>query len=208
VDRFVSLGVGGAVVPAGSHVCAFFHDQQRRAELLDQLIAEAVRAGHKCYCILDGPHPVEEAQVAIDTFSPTVSGVVRGQAELLTTRQSYVLGGRFAARAMLDRLQQLVKVALEDEGYPAVRAVGEMTWAAEDPPGVEELWLYESEVNRLAGRYPQVLVCLYDLSRFQAETVVEVLRTHPSILIADVVLPNPWYTPPDEFSAKWHPLPG
>ena len=172
----MSLGVGGAV-EMGAHVCGFFFDEARRAEILDAFIAEAVRAGDKCYCLLDAPHPSADHPAA----------------ELLTTTESYLSGGRFSARAMLGRLEQLVTRALE-EGYPAVRAVGEMSWAAEAFPGADEVCLYEAEVNRFAPRHPQVLLCLYDLSRFTADAVVEVLRTHPWMLVADVVLANPYYS--------------
>jgi len=71
-----------------------------------------------------------------------------------------------------------------------------MSWAAGGVPGAGEVTAYEAEVNRFAPRHPQVLLCLYDLSRFTAEAVVEVLRTHPWILVADVVLANPYFLPP------------
>jgi hypothetical protein len=183
VHQLVSLGIGGAVA-MGAHVCGFFHDQTRRAEILDAFIAEALEAGHKCYCLLDAPHPAAKHPAA----------------EFLATTESYLAGGRFDPRAMLIRLEELVTRALHDEGYPAVRAVGEMSWAADGFPGADQVCAYESEVNRFAPRYQQVLLCLYDLSRFPAEAIVAALRTHPWILVADVVLPNPLFLEPDAFS--------
>ena len=169
--------LNGAVNQLGSHVCGFFPDQRRRTEILDAFIGEALEAGDKCYCLLHRPH----------------HGADHRAVEYLTTAETYLAGGRFSTEAMLERLEGLVTRAVGHEGYPGVRAVGEMSWAAEGPPGAEEVVRYESEVNRLAPRHRQVLLCLYDLSRVGAEAVDRVLVTHPWILVADVVLPNPYY---------------
>jgi len=162
----------------GAHVCGFFHDEGRRAEILDTFIAEALQSGDKCYCLLERPHPAAPAHPA---------------AEYLTTVDTYLAGGRFSAEAMLARLERFVTRALHDEGYPGVRAVGEMSWAAGGFPGTEEVGVYELEVNGFAPRHPQVLLCLYDLSRFPAAAIDQVLGTHPWILVAGVVLPNPYF---------------
>jgi hypothetical protein len=176
VSDLVSLGIGGATVEMGAHVCAFVHDRALRDEIVEDFAAEAGAAGHKCYCLLDGPPP---------------AGARTGAAEVLTTAETYLAGGAFAAGPMLGRLEHLVERAL-DEGWPAVRAVGEMSWAATIPSAMEPVLRYESEVNRLAGRR-QVLLCLYDLARFPAEALLGVLRTHPWMLVANVVLPSPYY---------------
>ena len=198
MQQLVSLGVAGAVVEMGAHVCGFFNHGDLRREILDGFVAGGVRAGHKCYCLLDCPDPVPTGPAV---GSLTGSAVTSGQVEFMTRMESYLPDGTFAAPRMLTRLEALVTRALHEEAYPAVRAVGEMSWASEAVPGAEEVSLYESEVNRLAGRYPQVLLCLYDLSRFRAEALVEVLKTHPWILIANVVLKNPYYLDPDEYLA-------
>lgn len=167
-----------AVHQRGVHVCGFFQDRERRAEILDAFVGEALQAGDKCYCFLERPYP----------------GVANNPAaECLSTMETYLAGGRFSVEAMLGRLEGFMNRAVRDEGYPGVRAVGEMGWAADGFPGTGEVCRYESEVNRLAPRHRQVLLCLYDLSRFGADAVDRVLRAHPWILVADVVLPNPYF---------------
>ncbi|MEW6472296.1 MAG: MEDS domain-containing protein [Actinomycetota bacterium] len=166
----------------GAHVCAFFHDQERRAEILDAFVAEALEAGDKCYCLLEGPHPKAAEFPA---------------AEYLTTAETYLADGRFSADAMLQRLERLVTRAVREEGYPGVRAVGEMAWAGDRCSGAEEVGWYESEVNRFRPDHRQVLLCLYDLTRFPTGALDQVLGTHPWILVADVVLPNPYFPESD-----------
>jgi hypothetical protein len=60
---------------------------------------------------------------------------------------------------------------------------------------VETWFAAESELNEFAPRYPQFLMCLYDLDLFVGETVMYVLRTHPRIFVNGLVLNNPYYRP-------------
>ena len=70
-----------------------------------------------------------------------------------------------------------------------------------DVPGVEELVPYEAQVNRFAIRYPQVLLCLYDLDQFSGDIILGVLKTHPKVLAGGTVVANPHYIHPDQFLA-------
>jgi hypothetical protein len=68
-----------------------------------------------------------------------------------------------------------------------------------DAPGVEHLVGYESELNRVTACYPVVVLCLYDLDRFSGEVVVNIVKTHPQVLIQGILVENPYYLGPDEF---------
>jgi hypothetical protein len=50
-------------------------------------------------------------------------------------------------------------------------------------------------------RYHQVILCLYDIDRFGGGIVVDMLKTHPRVLLGGAVLENPFYLSPDEFLA-------
>ena len=43
------------------------------------------------------------------------------------------------------------------------------------------------------------VVCAYDLTRFGADVVVDVMRTHPMIIIGGMLQENPFFVPPDQF---------
>jgi hypothetical protein len=64
---------------------------------------------------------------------------------------------------------------------------------------VEHLLGYESELNRITSSSPVVVLCLYDLDRFSGEVVVNVVKTHPQILIQGILVENPYHVGPDEF---------
>jgi len=74
-----------------------------------------------------------------------------------------------------------------------------MEWALEDRPGLEDFLEFETRVNYLTPRYDDVLCCTYDLGRFGANVVIDILRTHPTVIIGGVLQHNPFFVPPDEF---------
>src|SRR4029077_17996085 len=98
-------------------------------------------------------------------------------------------------------------IKAEIEGYPFCRFVGEMTWALRDAPGVGHLVGYESELNRITASQPVVVLCLYDLDRFSGEVVVNIVKTHPQVLIQGILVENAYYIEPDDFLSTASPQP-
>ena len=52
---------------------------------------------------------------------------------------------------------------------------------------------------RFQRQYQDVVVCAYDLNQFRASVVMDVMRTHPMILIGGTLQENPFFVPPEEF---------
>jgi len=42
------------------------------------------------------------------------------------------------------------------------------------------------------------VMCTYDLSKFSATVVMDILRTHPVVIISGVLQENPFFVPPDQ----------
>jgi hypothetical protein len=43
------------------------------------------------------------------------------------------------------------------------------------------------------------VICIYDLSKHSAAFIMDIMRTHPMIIIGGVLQMNPFYVPPDQF---------
>src|SRR5205085_4219085 len=78
------------------------------------------------------------------------------------------------------------------------RSVGNMSWALDTKTEAHELVRYESELNRFLPHYRQVMLCLYDLDQFNGEVLIGILETHPLVLLAGMVMDNPYYIEPDQ----------
>ncbi len=183
----------------GDHICAFYRQSEERDAIMLPFLRDGLTAGHKCVCVVDSCDP----QHVLDQLDgdPEVDGRAEDALEVLDAEQTYLASGGFLPEQMLTFWNAKSASSLEGGEYDFVRNIGDMTWAHKQKPGVDDLVAYESELNRLVGRFPQVNLCLYDLSRCSGELALDVLRTHPKVLMSGMVLENPYYLEPDEFLA-------
>lgn len=192
----IELGVPGVELRPGDHICAFYPSLAERDRILIPYLNEGLHAGDKCVCVVDSTDPQ-------DLIGSLTTGVDLGvpQIEVAGSEDTYLAGGHFSTERMIDFWDASVGEAMAG-GFSFVRAAGEMTWALRQMPGVEELIGYEAKLNKFLPKYPQVIVCLYELGRFTGEVLVEVLKTHPKVLLGGMLLDNPYYLEPDEFLAS------
>ena len=192
----VALGIGGIELEAGAHICAFHRGEADRDALLQSYFREGLRAGDKCLGLIDSSPPKRVVSL-FDSETDEIRQRIPSHLEVLPSERSYLTEGRFSTEKMIAWLTEHVGRAVSD-GFPVARAAGEMTWALRAMPGVDELCAYESELNRYLPSFPQVLLCMYDLDRFDGHTIVDVMKTHPTVLLGGVLFENPYYIPPDE----------
>ena len=57
---------------------------------------------------------------------------------------------------------------------------------------------YESRFNLIWPKYQDITVCVYDATKFSAEVMMGMMRTHPLVIVDSVARPNPFYVPPEE----------
>jgi hypothetical protein len=192
----VPSGIDEIGLLPGSHVCAFYRGDRDRDRLLTAYLGAGLAAGDKCICIVDSAQAAKRLRSLPRAAGELVP--VDGQLDIHLPESTYLAGGAFSTADMLTFwTESMVKAAVE--GYSFCRLVGEMTWALRDAPGVEHLVGYESELNRVTSSYPVVVLCLYDLDRFSGEVVVNIVKTHPQVLIQGILVENPYYLRPDEF---------
>lgn len=197
----MALGLPGVSLAPGDHICAFYRGAAQRDELLVPYLREGLLAGDKCICVTDDPAAGQSVRALAAELDVDVS-LATGQLEPLTSGSTYLADGHFADDRMIQFWETSVGRAVDRDGFGFVRAVGEMTWALRDLPGVEQLLAYEARLNDFLPRYPQVILCLYDLEQFSdGQILLDILRTHPKVLLSGQLLDNPWYTEPEEYLA-------
>jgi MEDS: MEthanogen/methylotroph, DcmR Sensory domain len=197
----LSTGIDQVNLQPGSHVCAFYRGNDDRDRLLSGYLGAGLTAGDKCICIVDSLHTQKRLKMSAGARGGT--GLPGGQLDIHPPESTYLAGGRFTASDMLTFWTEAILRA-GIEGYSFCRLVGEMTWALRDAPGVEHLVSYESELNRVTSSYPVVVLCLYDLDRFSGEVVVNIVKTHPQVLIQGILVENPYFLGPDEYLRSAH----
>jgi hypothetical protein len=193
----VPTGLPGVTMHVGDHICAFYRGDHDRDAILLPYLKSGIEGGDRCICVLDRSDP-DDVLASLDATKPAPD-----QLDVRRSEDTYLSGGRFSPDDMLSFWEESAQVAFDAGGAEFLRAAGEMTWALRDHPGVELLVAYEAELNRFLPRYPQTILCLYDLEQFtDGEVLIDILRTHPKVLMSGLVIDNPWYVEPDEFLAR------
>ncbi|MGB9644515.1 MAG: MEDS domain-containing protein [Stellaceae bacterium] len=166
--------------------------------MLRSFIKEGFDRGDKAFHIVDperqGEHLKRLAEAGIDAEQ----AIGTGQLELRRWQDAYLRGDRFDQDAMLALLEQVIQSGAAS-GYPLTRLVAHMEWALLGKPGVDDLVEYETRLNYVLPKYDDPVICTYDLSKFGASVVMDIMRTHPVVIIGEVLQENPFFVPPDQF---------
>jgi DcmR-like sensory protein len=122
-----------------------------------------------------------------------------GQLEVLPWTDMYVRDHRFDQDAMLASVEELIQSGAS-AGYPRTRLVGHhMDWLFLDEPAVNNLLQYEARLNDVLSKYNAPVICNYDLSKISASVAMDIMRTHPLVIVGGLLRENPFFVPPDEF---------
>jgi len=177
------------------HTCAFVDSREEEYELLIPFLKEGIDCGCRVLTIVD-----EENRADHDRRLEhgAVVGERDGQLSVHGFKDTYLQEGCFSADRMLALIESVLDEA-DGAGYPAVRGFGEMAWALTGLPGTEQLLEYEARVNYLAPKMRNPLVCIYDVNRFSGRVLMDILNTHPKVILAGQVHDNPYYMPPDVY---------
>jgi len=191
----IQFGLPGVKLTPGDHICAFYRGSEGRDEVLLAYLRAGLEAGDRCVAVLDQVEP-EEVRALLSESESDLAGL-----DVFRSGDTYLRDGGFSKAAMIDFWDESTRDNLASGDYTFARSCGEMTWALKELPGVEDLVDYESELNKFLPLYPQVIMCLYDLDLVDGRVVVDLLRTHPKLLLCGSLLDNPYYLEPDEFLA-------
>lgn len=186
------FGLAGVDLVPGDHICALYLGQRERDELVVPYLWAGLRDGEKVICIIDSPPLDELARVADE--NAVAAAVASEQLELYQPEEAYLRAKPFSPEAMIRFWETTVAAAVSGP-YDFARAAAQMPRELQSQPRSEFI-RYEAEVNRFAPRYPQAYLCLYDLDRFGGGILVDLLRTHPKLLMGGLLLENPHYQPP------------
>ncbi len=180
------IRIGGTILGAHRHICAFFksHDDQYRVLL--PFIKEGLNSGEKAV------HIVNPARR--DEHVPAVQE--NGQLDLLDWADAHLRGGHFDQNSTRSLIKEIRRRGKE-QGFQRIRFVTHMEWALEDRPGVDALLEYEASANLVPSEDP--VICAYELTNFGGDVIVDIMRTHPMIIIGGILQENPFFVPPNEF---------
>src|SRR5262249_29077826 len=180
------------------HTCAFFHDRDEEYRALGSFVLDGLRRGARGFRIGGparlGDHRRRLTEGGIDVAAAEADG----RLEIRDWSQAHLRGGRFD----MDLMVALAAEAIQEtrrRGYRRTRFVTHMEWALAVGLPADHLAEYEAKANYSVPRDGDPVICVYDLTRWGGQTLVDMVRTHHKVIIGGVLHENPFYIAPDEF---------
>jgi len=189
----------GGVLDHYRHVCAFVKGQTEADTVLDPFVQDGVERGDRLLYLVDPAEPAAPLTRLRRLGYDTAALLDDHRCEVHTWAETYLRTGDFDQDDMLEQLEGMLGAAPE----PRIRLLADMGWAAGDPDAAEHLIEFEARANFLHARPPHVVICAYDTSRFDGAFIVDILRTHPMVLIGGILQENPFFVPPEEFLGEF-----
>lgn len=184
------------------HLALIYDNQEEQLDIVVPFLRRGLERGEKSVFIVDNTSA--ETVIAamehhgIDVDAATAAGALA----IITKHDAYLKNGDFDPDWMISFLAEAVENA-KKEGFRAVRASGEMTWAlAPGGNANQRLIEYECKLNKFFAGYEMAGICQYNRRRFRPETLMHVIHTHPRLVFRGEVCENPYYIPPEIFQPR------
>lgn len=203
MDNSTDIRIGSSRIKRSAHACAFFNSREEYYKVLTPFIKDGMEANEMAFHILNEADHVDHVE-RLEKSGVEASKAIKSEQFIMKDwNESYLKPGHFDQEDMLALLENVLKEG-KAKGFSKARLIGDMDWAANQKVnGVKDVVEYESRLNRFLPHYDEVVVvCTYDLNKHSASVIMDVLRSHPFVLIGGMMHVNPYYVSPDELISE------
>ena len=136
---------------AGDHYCGIYRTDEDHRRIVVDFVREGISRGEKMLYLVNIHTAAHLETMLRDAGIDPEPLRASGQLTIQSAKEAYLKDGEFVPEKMIELLKEATQQAL-DEGYPALRTTGEMTWALMGEPGSERLVEYEALLNNFRTR--------------------------------------------------------
>jgi signal transduction histidine kinase len=181
------------------HLCHIYDTPEEWSAVVATFLITGLRRGEKCFDIVD-THTADQVRALLHEQGVDVTTAeASGQLAIFHETEAYTRGGFFDPDQMIAFVATEVEKAIA-EGYHAIRSISEMSWVFRGRPGSNRFVEYEAKLNRdLFPKYPVTGICQYEWQRFGLPLLLDVICTHPIVMVGTKAYDNPYYIPAAEF---------
>lgn len=186
--------VGGSPHP---HACIIFDDLASYRKIACKYILEGLNKNEKCVMAVDDYTLAmirDDFAAVRENIDPYLEDE---RLVIFNVQESYAGNGGFDPDQTVKIWQKVSKKAI-DEGFDALRVVGEATFFLSSPELADKLIYYENIINQvLFPFYPFKSLCVYNKRLYPPEIIKTAISAHPILFYNDsLYLENIHYIPP------------
>jgi len=185
------------VDPLQWHICAFFRDQAEEYKALLPFIKRGLEIRNKVLLMVDPRlrkeylHKLERAGIDAN------SAAVRKELEVMAWGGG-LRNNHFDRRAMLSQIEDVLK-SRRSQGFSTTRIIAHME-------GFLGEYFIDSMVtlHSVLEKYNDLFMSVYSTSELDVGVMLDILRTHPAVMISGIMQRNPFFVPPTELLQEIH----
>ena len=187
-----------ATLKVHDHPCSVYATPEELKGQFVPFFQSGLLLGEQCIYFVDENSPdfvvaaMQENGFALKHYIET------GAFKVISTADAHLSHGHFAEDKMMTYWKSAL-VQAQQQGYPAVRACVEMTWALSGKPGCYMLAPYEARLNKFTEANNISVICAYHRGKFSPEKIKAIIHAHPQVITEQKVLNNPSVVPPERF---------
>lgn len=197
------ISLAGSQLNKVRHVCAFFSSDEEEYRVLLPFMKKGFECGDKAIHFVNPEQRREHLQRLSGVGVDTASAQKIGQLEIQSNTEAYLKDGHFDKDRMLATFANMAGSDRATSGFSLNRIVCRMDWASQDHSRIEDVIEFESRVNDIWSQSNDAVICTYHLNRFRGDAVIDIMRTHPMVIIGGTLQQNPFFSPPDEFLREY-----
>jgi AcrR family transcriptional regulator len=179
--------LGGTELGSQRHVVGVFEGPEEATGVLVPFVVESLERGDRVI------HFVEDREAYLERLTRTIDvsdPIESGQLDIRTWDESYLRNGGFSGSRMLAYVRRSLREGAQ-LGFSATRLIGDMQWAQDDVPGVDELVAYESQLHTILARPLVSVVCVYDSRSHSARRIAGIMAVHEAAIVGGTLQPGP-----------------
>lgn len=197
------ISLAGSELGEVRHVCAFFANDEEEYRVLLPFIRDGFACGDKAVHVVNPEQHQEHLQRLAGEGIDTATAQQSGQLQVQNNTDVYLQAGAFDQDRMLAKFEELASGGKASEGFPLSRIVCRMDWASGEASCIEDVIEFESRVNNVWRMHDDAVICTYRLSKLSGDAVINIMRTHPMVIIGGHLQQNPFFSPPEEFLREY-----
>jgi PAS domain S-box-containing protein len=179
------------------HLCSIYESREEHYTAAIPFIRIGLERGEKCiYVADDGTEPVVREAMSAHGID-VERAIAIGSLVLETKETAYLRPGSFDPKWMF-RFWAEATAAAVSQGFSALRVTGETEWVSRGAAGLERWMEYETRLPDALADLKCLALCQYNRRIFPPELLLEIIRTHPTVIYRGVVCRNMYHVPPDE----------
>jgi len=180
------------VLRNGDHICALLKDPKEYKETVTDFVERGIEAHDKVILLGD---EMESLEVVFDELRKKGLNLEelksKQQLVVMSFAEKYMSGGDVVCPNITQDFLDQKKLALE-QGYSNLRLMTEPPWQ----PGLEDSLIdCESKLSSIFSQGNCIGMCVYPMSKFPSGFVLDVLNTHPFVILGKELIQNCYYIP-------------